>query len=455
MAGPPPRFGLVRRVELPPPTEALLGLSGRPHVAFRHAASVGHRGLPFSYLMCDPVALAPVQALEAPGDLARALAPVAAQRVRRTGPRLPFAGGWVGVLAYEARSGVEARPPARPSPAGWPAVWLAHYDAAFAWDHRRRRAYVAGLGEDEAAAQRATARLEARLEAATLAAPGPVHATAPRQRTDGAAFRQAVDVTREAIREGEVFQVNLSHAYETQVKGRPVDVFLRLASSQPAPYMTYVDLGEGRTVLSATPERFLRVRGRTVETDPMKGTRPRGATRREDDALRRELQACEKERAELAMIVDLSRNDVSRVCEPGTVEVVVPRRLLRLPRVHQAIAVVRGRLARGCSRIDLLAAAFPPGSVTGAPKVRAMEIIDSYEQEGRGPYCGALGLLDEGGDMDMAVAIRTVFMADGLATYRVGGGITLRSDAEAEWRETLVKGRGLYHALAGEEQERE
>jgi anthranilate/para-aminobenzoate synthase component I len=215
--------------------------------------------------------------------------------------------------------------------------------------------------------------------------------------------------------------------------------------------MTYLDVGAGRRVLSASPERFLRVRGRVVETEPMKGTRPRGAAPDADRALREALERSEKDRAELAMIVDLSRNDLARVCVPGTVRVVAPRRLVRFARVHQAIAVVRGRLAPGRDRVDALLAAFPPGSVTGAPKVRAMEVIDALEGEGRGPYCGALGWFDEAGDMDLAVGIRTILATDRSASYRVGGGITLRSDPHDEWRETLDKGRGLFAALCGRE----
>jgi len=153
------------------------------------------------------------------------------------------------------------------------------------------------------------------------------------------------------------------------------------------------------------------------------------------------------------MIVDLSRNDLSRVCRPGTVRVTVPRRLLTFARVFQAIAVVRGRLALDKDRVDALAAAFPPGSVTGAPKVRAMEIIDHLEGEGRGPYCGALGWFDEGGDMDLAVAIRTLLLSGHTVSYRVGGGITLGSDPREEWRESLDKGRGLFAALCGREDE--
>jgi para-aminobenzoate synthetase component 1 len=227
----------------------------------------------------------------------------------------------------------------------------------------------------------------------------------------------------------------------------PVALFGRLVASQPAPHLTYVDLGRARQLLSASPERFLRTRGRVVETEPMKGTRPRGATRSEDQRIRTELEYSEKERAELAMIVDLCRNDLARTCAVGSVRVRVPRRLLRFARVHQAIAVVRGRIAKGKDRVDVLRAAFPPGSVTGAPKVRAMEIIDELEGEGRGPYCGAVGWFDAGSDMDLAVAIRTILLSKRTASYRVGAGITLRSTAEEEWRETLDKGRGLFAAL--------
>ncbi|MDA1195856.1 MAG: anthranilate synthase component I family protein, partial [Planctomycetota bacterium] len=265
------------------------------------------------------------------------------------------------------------------------------------------------------------------------------------------AFRRAIRRAREAVLRGDIFQANVSQRFDARVGAPPALLFERLVRSQPAPYMTYLDLGRGRAVLSASPERFLRVQGRVVETDPMKGTRPRGATRAEDRALRAELEASAKDRAELAMIVDLSRNDLARTCTAGTVRVTVPRRLLAFARVHQAIAVVRGRLAPGRDRLDALQAAFPPGSVTGAPKVRAMEIIDELEGEGRGPYCGALGWFDDAGGMDLAVAIRTLLVAGTRASYRVGGGITLGSTPHDEWRESLDKGRGLYAALCGEE----
>jgi para-aminobenzoate synthetase component 1 len=350
------------------------------------------------------------------------------------------------------RSGVERTPPPRRSPLGFPVGWLGRHPAVLAWDHRARRLLVSGTGETADEARSAAEALRRRLASSPtrphlLGAFGPT----PRARVPALGFQAAVESVRESVLRGDIFQANLSQRFDGRFAGHPVGLFLNLTQTQPAPYMTYLGLGDGRAVLSASPERFLRLSGRVAETDPMKGTRPRGATPAEDRKLRRELESSEKDRAELAMIVDLSRNDLARVSTPGTVRVVASRRLVRFPRVHQAIGVVRSRLAPGRDRTDLIEAAFPPGSVTGAPKVRAMEVIDLLEGEGRGPYCGALGWFDFGGDMDLAVAIRTILVAGGRASYRVGGGITLRSEPEAEWRETLDKGRGLFAALSGRE----
>ncbi|MDF1701601.1 MAG: anthranilate synthase component I family protein, partial [Planctomycetota bacterium] len=385
-------------------------------------------------------------------SLAERLEALRPEAVRRIGPAVPFAGGWAGMLGYEARAAVERTPPPRRGPLGFPALWLGRYDAVAAWNHRTGERFLCGLGatrrEAEAAARALGRRVRAR-PAASDRAPKPVRP--PRPQLDATTYQGAIRAARAAVLRGDIFQTNVSQRFDAGVDVGPRELFERLVASQPAPYMTYLDLGAGRVVLSASPERFLRVRGRTVETDPMKGTRPRGATRREDRHLRAELEASAKDMAELAMIVDLSRNDLARVCDAGSVRVTVPRRLLAFARVHQAIAVVRGRLARGHDRIDALQAAFPPGSVTGAPKVRAMEIIDELEGEGRGPYCGALGWFDAGGGMDLSVAIRTILLAGRRASYRVGGGITLGSDPHDEWRETLDKGRGLFAALCGQE----
>lgn len=442
-----------RERRLPSPLEALARLPGEAPCFLRHAAGPGHRGHPWSFLGWGSDSVLALRQVPAQQGLREALAALHPDGTRRTGPPLPFAGGWAGLIGYEARSGVEASPPRRLGPLGFPAIWLARFDAVLAWNHRTGESFSAGTAGTRQAAREVRRALVQRVSASKRgpAAGGVIHASAPRPRLAPDAFQNAVRQAREAVRRGDIFQANISQRFDARIDADPRQLFTRLVDEQPAPYMTFLDLGDGRTVLSASPERFLRLRGSRCETDPMKGTRPRGSTRSEDQALRHELEQSEKERAELAMIVDLSRNDLARACRTGSVRVTVPRRLLRFARVHQAIAVVAGRLRPGLDRVDLLAAAFPPGSVTGAPKVRAMEIIDELEGEGRGPYCGALGWFDDSGDMDLAVAIRTILMKGRTASYRVGGGITLRSDAHAEWRETLDKGRGLFAALCGRE----
>lgn len=434
---------------LPPPLEALGRLEPDARPFLRLSRGPGFRGRPFDLLLARPSAVLERRRVRA-GEGAAALAPLRPRPATPVGP-LPFASGWAGMLGYEARSLVERRPPSRPPPLGFPVLWFGRYEEGLAWDARAGRAYVAAAAPTRRAARARARALVAAWRGSRPFVPRPLRRHAPRPRLDPAEYLRRVRRVRALVRAGEIFQANLSQRLDAPAGGDPRALFARLAESQPAPYLTYLEPGPGRAVLSASPERFLRVRGGVVETDPMKGTRPRGATAGADRRLRADLEASEKDRAELAMIVDLSRNDLARVCRPGSVRVLVPRRLLRFARVHQAIAVVRGRLRPGQDRVDAILAAFPPGSVTGAPKVRAMEVIDALEGEGRGPYCGALGWLDDAGDADLCVAIRTLAATPRRVSYRVGGGITLRSDPRAEWRETLDKGRGLYAAVAGRE----
>ncbi len=451
---PPPARSVVLPVRgAPEPLAALRALADEGTPFLRLAAGRGFRGRPWSMLAVRPTERLLLRRVDGRRGLAEQLAPLASHRLERRGPAVPFAGGWAGYLGYEARSAVERTPRPRASPLGFAHVDLARYEAALLWDHRRGQVHAAGVGPTWKAAESAARVLRARLRetASSDASRNGAPADQPRPRIEAAQFRRRVSAARRAVLRGDIFQANVSQRFDARLRADPLTLFERLVASQPAPYMTYYGAADGRAVLSASPERFLRVRGRVVETDPMKGTRPRGATRAQDVALRTELEASEKDKAELAMIVDLCRNDLARVCDPGSVRVTVPRRLIRFARVHQSIAVVRGRLQRGRSRLDAIQAAFPPGSVTGAPKVRAMEIIDELEGEGRGPYCGALGWFDDGGDMDLAVGIRTILVSGRTASYRVGGGITLGSDPRAEWRETLDKGRGLFAALCGEE----
>jgi para-aminobenzoate synthetase component 1 len=255
------------------------------------------------------------------------------------------------------------------------------------------------------------------------------------------------------IHEGEVFQVNLCRRLEALLP--PVAVwplYRRLRRESPAEYGAFVDLGGDAAVLSVSPERFLRVRGNRVETRPIKGTRPRGATPDEDASLARELEASEKDQAELAMIVDLMRNDLGRVCLPGSVTVREHAQRVSLPTVHHTHSTVSGTLARPGDAAQLLRACFPAGSITGAPKIQAMAIAAAEEERCRGASMGAVGWVGLDGDLELSVAIRTATAAGGRVVYHAGGGMVADSDPEAELEETVAKARAFVRALGIDEE---
>jgi para-aminobenzoate synthetase component I len=263
-------------------------------------------------------------------------------------------------------------------------------------------------------------------------------------------YLDAVSRVREYILAGDIFQTNLSQRFEAPLHERPWDLYLRLRTRNAAPFAAYFDMPDG-AILSASPERFLRAdaTGR-VETRPIKGTRPRGIGPEHDGALGQALTESPKDRAENLMIVDLMRNDLSRVCLPGTVRVPELFALERYATVHHLVSTVVGQLAPGTDAFDLLRAAFPGGSITGAPKVRAMEIIAELEPSQRSVYCGSIGYWSVTGALDTNIAIRTMIApADRPRVYfNAGGGIVADSDPAQEYRETLDKARGMIDALA-------
>jgi para-aminobenzoate synthetase component 1 len=273
-----------------------------------------------------------------------------------------------------------------------------------------------------------------------------------------AAYEAGVDSVRQQIARGEIYQANLTRRLEAPFDGDPWQPYRRLRTGDPSLFSAFLDLGPSpetgrpRALLSASPEPFLSVDpDGLVKTDPIKGTRPRGRDRTEDRALARELLASSKDRAENVMIVDVLRNDLGRVCRPGSVRVPRLCRLERTAAVQHLVSTVTGVLAEGRDAFDLLAASFPGGSITGAPKIRAMEILERLEPVRRGPYTGALGWLGPDGAMQTSILIRT-FVADGRRlTLHVGGGITWKSDPAAEWRETVAKARGPLQSIGAEE----
>ncbi|MCH7485285.1 MAG: aminodeoxychorismate synthase component I [Chloroflexi bacterium] len=261
-------------------------------------------------------------------------------------------------------------------------------------------------------------------------------------------YEAAVERALDYIRAGDIYQVNLSQRFSVPLSGDSFDAYLRLRQDNPAPFAAFLRLPEA-DVLSASPERFLRLDplSRRIETRPIKGTRPRGRTPAEDAALAAELLASEKDRAENVMIVDLERNDLGRVAEVGSVRVTELAALETFPGVFHLTSQVTARLSEDRDAVDLLLATFPGGSITGAPKIRAMEIIAELERDKRGSYAGAVGYFDLSGNLDTAITLRTMLLKDGVAHVQAGGGIVYDSEPEKEFRETENKAQALLRAI--------
>ncbi|MFO7903326.1 MAG: aminodeoxychorismate synthase component I [Pirellulaceae bacterium] len=261
-----------------------------------------------------------------------------------------------------------------------------------------------------------------------------------------AAYLEAVSHIQQYIRAGDVYQVNMSQRFGTDFSGDGFELFSRLFSSNPAPFFAYVNAGD-HEIISTSPERFLLQQGRYVETRPIKGTRPRGRTLAEDKALREELVSSVKDEAELSMIVDLLRNDLGKVCVPGTIRVAEHKKLEAYANVTHLVSRVVGRLGQGRDSVDLIKAAFPGGSITGCPKIRSMEIIDELEAGARHIYTGSIGYMSFHQTMDLSIAIRTATLVNSKLLFSVGGGVVHDSNPEAEYEETLHKGHSFFQVI--------
>jgi para-aminobenzoate synthetase component 1 len=440
------------------PADAADAFRDLPGLALLESARSGRAGR-WSFLAADPVA---VLEGSSPGDDPFAGARAALARLDRSPSppgAPPFAGGLVGHLGYDLGRRLVGLPAAAAGDQGLPDLRLGLHAWAIAWDGRDGRAWLSGraVDGDVTGLAQALAGVRARAERAVrvpLRGASPVERPVFRSEIDRAAWTTQIEAVREAIAAGELYQANLTRRLAAPFAGEPWSIFLRLREGEPAAFTAYLDLGREpvtgarRAIVSASPEPFLALDAAGgVRTDPIKGTRPRGRTRAEDRALAAELLASAKDRAENTMIVDVLRNDLGRVCRPGSVRVPRLWRLERTPSVLHLVSSVTGRLAPGRDAFDLLAASFPGGSITGAPKIRAMELIESLEPVRRGPYCGAALWVDAAGAMGSSILIRT-FVADGRRlTLHVGGGITWRSDPAAEWEETRTKARGPLRAI--------
>ena len=355
---------------------------------------------------------------------------------------LPFVAGAIGWLSYElGRRMLPAKLPGERRDVD-PPVELALYAGAVVIDRASGDSWTVGadnaLGLGEHEAERLAKAL-----AAVRAAPGRPESRSPAKIVEPSrvAHADAVRRIRDYIEKGDVYQANLSARFSAPCT-KPVDeLWAALRATSPEPFAACIE-GRDRTVFSASMERLLAVRGREVETRPIKGTRPRGKGA-DDEKARRELATSEKDSAELLMIVDLHRNDLGRVCRPGSVHVPTLFGVRTFARVHHLEATITGLLQDGKDALDALRAVFPAGSITGAPKIRAMQILEEVEPTSRGVYCGAIGYLGLDGSADFAVAIRTAVLHAGVLRWSAGGGIVWDSEPEKEWRELLAKAEGF------------
>jgi para-aminobenzoate synthetase component 1 len=458
------------------PVAAAEHFLGQPHLLLLDSASDPERLGRHSFLTAAPVAVARQKGPTDRSALQQARHLLAPFR-REPEPGLPpFQGGIAGYLAYDYGAILEQLPRHRHDDLALPDAVLGLYDWVIAWDHAAGAAWIisTGIGTDGTTSpDRARERLEwvthllgthpagaagRRLTGYHGSAPAPSFAASLGDRASGIGLRStftrqgylnAVARVREYILAGDIFQANLSQRFEAPLEEDPWTLYRRLREVNPAPFAAYLE-NDGVAVASASPERFLQLDPEGwVETRPIKGTRPRGYVPIHDAALARALWDSEKDRAENLMIVDLLRNDLSRVCRPGSVRVPKLFALEEYRTVHHLVSTVTGQLAPGRDAADLLEATFPGGSITGAPKIRAMEIIAELEPSQRGIYCGSIGYLSVTGAMDTSIVIRTIVAAGTRITFSVGGGIVADSDPEEEYQETLDKGRALVTALAG------
>jgi anthranilate synthase component 1 len=374
--------------------------------------------------------------------------------LRGPADELPFTGGWVGFFGWDLVRLLEKLP--RAPQAGEPVAVLGRFDTVVAFDHPHQRVLVVA-NEVEGEVDAATAHAELDRVAAALTGDGPGGGVAlpelpaaagplPPASLDAAGFHAAVDVAREHIAAGDIFQVVLARRFAARSQATPFALYRALRLVNPSPYMVLLELPEVALV-GASPEMLVKKTGTRLETRPIAGTRKRGGDPEEDARLAAELLADAKERAEHLMLVDLGRNDLGRVAAPGSVRVASFMEVERYSHVMHLVSSVVAELAPGRDALDALFACFPAGTVSGAPKVRAMEIVDALEPQPRGPYAGAAGYLSFSGDLDTCITIRTLVVRDGEVSVTAGAGIVADSRPEGERQETESKAAGMLAAL--------
>ncbi|WP_019612314.1 anthranilate synthase component I [Thioalkalivibrio sp. AKL7] len=465
------RIPLVREVlaDLETPLSIFLKLANRPYSYLFESVQGGERWGRYSFIGLPARTLVRVHGhnitVETDGAVVEQttetdpLAWIEAYQARFKAAELPglprFTGGLVGYFGFETVRLIEPRleGPEKPDALGLPDILLMVSEEVVVYDNLSGRLYLVVHADTTQAGGQAVAaarldELEARLGEPLVPPEDPPHPHAVPEYVSGwsaEGYQAAVARAQEYIMDGDVMQVVLAQRMSVPFSAPPLNLYRALRALNPSPYMYYLDLDDHH-VVGASPEILVRLEDDCVTVRPIAGTRPRGRTEAEDRALEAELLADPKERAEHLMLIDLGRNDVGRVCEIGSVEVTDTMSIERYSHVMHIVSNVEGRLAPGHSPMDVLRATFPAGTVSGAPKIRALEIIDELEPVKRGPYSGAVGYLSWSGNMDTAIAIRTAVLHDGELHIQAGAGVVHDSVPENEWQETLNKGRAVVRA---------
>ena len=377
---------------------------------------------------------------------------------------IPFTCGAVGYFAYDLCHYIEKLPDTTIDDIEFPEMCFSFYDTIIAVDHLENRCFLLSVNINQNSQKSTAKRVDHVLKMIRDGSNTPYE---EESRFNGSRIKRkiisnfskenylrAVERAKQYINAGDIYQVNLSQRFQTQIEASPYEIYKRLRKINPASFSSYLKF-DNKYVISSSPERFLSLQNRPgsggmvrkIQTMPIKGTRPRGKDEDTNKKMQEELLSSKKDDAELAMIVDLERNDLGRVCNYNTVKVTEKKRLEAHPTVYHLVATVEGELHSRYDAIDLLKATFPGGSITGAPKVRAMQIIDELEPNKRSAYTGAMGYLSFNGNMDLNIAIRTFLVKDDHIFFQVGGGIVADSNPEDEYQETLHKARALIDTL--------
>lgn len=429
----------VVEISDPPSLDSLIRQFGSKRLPFVLESSQSNDGLgEWSFFGAEPIEIVAACHLSELRDVMR--------RFRLSArAEIPFIGGAVGYLAYDYGRRIETLPETAIDDRGIPDMHFGVYDGVAAYHHKSGNLYLVAHGFKEPAAD-IVDRLRGWIGAAEEKLSVPTALGPWQWNLSSGEFADAVERVREYISQGDVYQVNLSRRARCTFSGDALALYSALRRGNPAPYSAYLSTGQFEFI-STSPEQFLRKQGSQLVTRPIKGTRPRSGDPVKDRASEEELRASVKDRAELLMIVDLERNDLGRVAEFGSVRVEGLYQLEHYQSVIHQTAQVKARLAKGQDIYSALTALFPGGSITGAPKVRAMEIIEELEPTRRGAYCGSLGYIGFNEDAEFNIAIRSLHLKDGWLDYQVGGGIVWDSEAESEYQETVDKARAICETL--------